>query len=218
MSYMSKRTHKRQTAIVTLSDQNHAELEALKKQREEALAMYQEQANDLRKEILERENELALLNMEIAELREFKSLQQQQLGRIAELEREGSSMRCLHSESLQALKVHFLSEKERYERQVKHRVQALTLAANREASRCLHTHTREVSEENQRLRSELLVLISRAQALRARQEQLQAQRQALLMEREYVRELQRLRAAPLQYHLQTQGGATTPEAKDTHRH
>ncbi|XP_046899902.1 uncharacterized protein ccdc166 isoform X2 [Hypomesus transpacificus] len=142
----------------------------------------------------------------------------QQLGRIAELEREGSSMRCLHSKSLQALKVHFLSEKERYERQVKHRVQALTLAANREALLCLHTHTREVSEENQRLRSELLVLIRRAQALRARQEQLQAQRQALLMEREYVRELQRLRAALLQYHLQTQGGANTPEDKDTHRH
>ncbi|CAB1351369.1 unnamed protein product [Coregonus sp. 'balchen'] len=69
---MESRTQKRQSAIVTLSDQNHQELEALKRQREETLNKYQEQANELKKEILEKENELALLNIEIAELREFK--------------------------------------------------------------------------------------------------------------------------------------------------
>ncbi|XP_070291059.1 coiled-coil domain-containing protein 166 isoform X2 [Salvelinus sp. IW2-2015] len=159
MSYMSKRTQKRQSAIVTLSDQNHQALEALKRQREETLDKYQEQANELKKEILEKENELALLNIEIAELREFKSLQQQQLGRIAELEREVTSMHCRHSESLQALKAGFLSEKERYEAQAKQKIQALALAANREASRCLLSHTRAVSLENQHLREELQQLI-----------------------------------------------------------
>ncbi|XP_070977399.1 coiled-coil domain-containing protein 166 [Oncorhynchus clarkii lewisi] len=196
ISYMSKRTQKRQSAIVTLSDQNHQALEALKRQREENLDKYQEQANDLKKEILEKENELALLNIEIAELREFKSLQQQQLGRIAELEREVTSMHCRHSESLQALKAGFLNEKERYEAQAKQKIQALALAANREASRCLLSHTRAVSLENQHLREELQQLIQRAHSLRGLQDQLQAQRQQLLLEREYVRELRRLRATP----------------------
>ncbi|XP_042154115.1 coiled-coil domain-containing protein 166 isoform X3 [Oncorhynchus tshawytscha] len=196
MSYMSKRTQKRQSAIVTLSDQNHQAQENLKRQREENLDKYQEQANELKKEILEKENELALLNIEIAELREFKSLQQQQLGRIAELEREVTSMHCRHSESLQALKAGFLSEKERYEAQAKQKIQALALAANREASRCLLSHTRAVSLENQHLREELQQLIQRAHSLRGLQDQLQAQRQQLLLEREYVRELRRLRATP----------------------
>ncbi|XP_012987409.1 coiled-coil domain-containing protein 121 isoform X2 [Esox lucius] len=196
MSYMSKWTQKRQSAIITLSDQNHQELEALKKQREESLGKYQKQANELKKEILEKENELALLNIEIAELREFKSLQQQQLGRIAELEKEVISMHCRHSESLQALKAGFLSEKERYEAQANDTVQALTLAANREASRCLLAHTREVSSENQHLREELQQLIQRAHSLRDHQDQLQVQRQKLLLERDYVRELRCLRATP----------------------
>lgn len=45
MSYMSKRTQRRQKAIVTLSDQNHQELENLREQREELLAKYDEQAS-----------------------------------------------------------------------------------------------------------------------------------------------------------------------------
>ncbi|XP_035639894.1 coiled-coil domain-containing protein 166 isoform X1 [Oncorhynchus keta] len=214
MSYMSKRTQKRQSAIVTLSDQNHQAQENLKRQREENLDKYQEQANELKKEILEKENELALLNIEIAELREFKSLQQQQLGRIAELEREVTSMHCRHSESLQALKAGFLSEKERYEAQAKQKIQALALAANREASRCLMSHTRAVSLENQHLREELQQLIQRAHSLRGLQDQLQAQRQQLLLEREYVRELRRLRATP---GPTPQGSHTRPLGVDSGR-
>ncbi|KAM6949290.1 coiled-coil domain-containing protein 166 [Aplochiton taeniatus] len=218
MSYMSKRTQKRQTVIITLSDQNHQELEALKKQREETMAKYQDKANELKKEILEKENELALLNIEIAELREFKTLQQQQLTRIAELEKEVTSMHCGHSESLQGLKASFLSEKERYTGQAKYRVQSLALAANREASRCLATHTRGVSEENQRLRSELQQLIQKAGSLRTHQEKLQARRQQLLLEKEYVSELCRLRLrGGAQYHPETPGGSVEHEVpkKDT---
>ncbi|KAJ8007831.1 hypothetical protein DPEC_G00098280 [Dallia pectoralis] len=196
MAYLSKRTQKRQSAIITLSEQNRQEMDALKRQKEESSEKYQKQVNETKKEILEKENELALLKIEVADLRELKCLQQQQLGRIAELEKEVTSMTCRHSESLQALKAGFLKEKERYETQAKDKVQALALAANKEASRCLLLHTREVSSENQRLREELQNLIQRAHSLRDHQDQLQAQRQKLLLERDYVRELRSLRATP----------------------
>ncbi len=41
MTYMEKKTSKRQTAIVTLSDQNQKEIEDIKKQKEEMLADYE---------------------------------------------------------------------------------------------------------------------------------------------------------------------------------
>ncbi|KAL0969939.1 hypothetical protein UPYG_G00234840 [Umbra pygmaea] len=196
MSYMSKHTQKRQNAIITLSDQNQQELEALKRQREESLEKYQEQANELKKEILEKEKELALLNIEIAELGEFKKLQQQQLGRIAELEREVSSMHGRHCESLQALKSGFLREKERHETQANNKVQGLALIANREATSCLLSYTKEVSLENQRLREELKQLIQRAHSLRGLQNHLQAQRQQLLLEEKNVMKLRHLQGTP----------------------
>ncbi|KAL2079474.1 hypothetical protein ACEWY4_025218 [Coilia grayii] len=208
MSYMSKRTQKRQKAIVTLSDQNHQQLESLREQREELLAKYEEQACELKQKILEKENELALLNLEIAELREFKSLQQQQLSCIAELEKEVVSMRCHHSEALQALKSDFLAEKERYQTQAQKEVNDLAMAANKEASKCLLSHTQEVAQENRHLRGELQQLIQRAHALQRHQGHLRAQQRQLLLEKEYVQELRRLRAVP---HSpgRPQGGDTT---------
>ncbi|XP_062372592.1 basal body-orientation factor 1-like isoform X3 [Sardina pilchardus] len=202
------RTQKRQRAIVTLSDQNHQQLEGLREQREELLGKYEEQASELKQNILEKENELALLNIEIAELREFKSLQQQQLSCIAELEKEVVTMRCRHSESLQALKSDFLREKERYQAQAQREVNSLALAANKEASECLLSHTQEVAMENRDLRAELQELIQRADALRTHQDQLQAQQRQLLLEKEYVHELRRLRAAP-HSHSTPQGGAAS---------
>ncbi|KAG5260881.1 hypothetical protein AALO_G00297590 [Alosa alosa] len=208
MSYMSKRTQKRQKAIVTLSDQNHQQLESLREQRDELFRKYEEQASELKQKILEKENELALLNIEIAELREFKSLQQQQLGCIAELEKEVVAMRCRHSESLQALKSDFLREKERYQAQAQQEVSNLALAANKEASECLLSHTQEVAMENRDLRAQLQELIQRADALHTHQDQLQAQQHQLLLEKEYVHELRRLRAAP-HSHFTPQGGAAS---------
>ncbi|XP_076849609.1 coiled-coil domain-containing protein 166-like [Brachyhypopomus gauderio] len=188
-SYMSEQTQKHQSTIAALSDQSQQELQELGRQREETVQKYEEQASGLKMMILEKKNDLALLNLEIAELREFKVAMEDQLGRIADLEQEVSAMRCRHSDALQALKSDFLMEKERYEAQAKHKVQELTLSANREASRCLLTHVQDVTQENQRLREELQQLIQRANALRSHQMALQTQHRQLLLEREHKRAL-----------------------------
>ncbi|KAB5579160.1 hypothetical protein PHYPO_G00191930 [Pangasianodon hypophthalmus] len=198
MSYMSKWTQKRQNAIVTLCDQRQQKLEELSKQREQMVEKHEERVNGLKKEILEKENELALLNVELAELGDVKSLQQQQLDRIAELEQEVVSARYRHSETLHDLKANSLTERERYKAEAKHTVQELTLKANEEASICLLSYMRHVSEENNRLCEELQQLIQRARALRSHQQLLQTQRRQLLLEKEYVQELQHLRISTTQ--------------------
>ena len=42
MSYMSKKAHKRQTTIVTLSDQNQQEIQMIKEQKEHMLEDYED--------------------------------------------------------------------------------------------------------------------------------------------------------------------------------
>ncbi|MBN3307165.1 CC166 protein, partial [Amia calva] len=198
MSYMSKKTQKRENAIVTLSDQNNTELKKLRTQKEELLEKHREQTSELKRQILQKEKELSVVNLEIADLWEYKTLQQQQLSRIQELEREVLAMRVRHTESLQTLKASFLEDKLQYEDQARQRLQALTVAANKEASRCLLTHTQGVAQENRQLRAELLQLVQRAGSLRRQQGALQEQRQQLLRERQYAEELRRLRRPALE--------------------
>ncbi|XP_062849402.1 coiled-coil domain-containing protein 166 isoform X2 [Trichomycterus rosablanca] len=197
LSYISERMQKHQRAIVTVNEQSQQELEELRRQREETLETYEKEGNGLKREILEKEKELALLNLELAELKEFK----QQLGHIAELEKEVVAARCRHSESMVALKAGLLKEMERHQVQADNKVQEFALAAKKEASSCLLSHTQKMSEENQHLREELLHLIQRAHAQRSHQQQLQEQHRQLLLETEYVQKLQYLPPSTAQKNL-----------------
>ncbi|KAM9500088.1 coiled-coil domain-containing protein 166 isoform 1-T1 [Clarias gariepinus] len=195
VSYMSKQAQKREDALAVLSKQREQKLGELSKEREEMVEKHKEQVTELNKEILEKGAELEQLNFEIAEHENVQRLQQQQLGSIAELEQELASARCRHSETLQALKASSLREKERYQVEAKHKVRELTFKVNKEVSVCLLSYLQQVSEENHRLHQELQQMIQRVRALRSRQELLETQRRQLLLEKEYARELQHLRAS-----------------------
>ncbi|KAL4660954.1 coiled-coil domain-containing protein 166 [Arapaima gigas] len=197
MDYMAKKIEKRQSATARLSQQNQEELQRLSEEGEAMLEKYTEQANEIKREILEKEKELAMLNADIAELTEFKNLQQEQLGRVAKLQDEATAMHCSHSQCLQALKASYLSEKEKYEAQAKQKLHALTLAVSREATGCLMSHAQQVTQENQQLRQELRRLIRRAQALRSQHDRLQEQRRQLLLDKEYADKLYMRRTDPL---------------------
>jgi hypothetical protein len=45
MAYMARKTQKRQSAIVSLSDNNHEELSKIQKQKEEMIAYYEQRKN-----------------------------------------------------------------------------------------------------------------------------------------------------------------------------
>ncbi|XP_048039840.1 tropomyosin-2 isoform X2 [Megalobrama amblycephala] len=131
ISYLSKKAEKRQNAIVTLSDQSHQELEELQRQRQIMQDKHQEKTNEFQREILQTENQLAKLNIEIADLKEVKTLQQQHSCRIAELERELTAFQCHNSETLVALKADFIRKKKSQEQEAENTMQALTISANK---------------------------------------------------------------------------------------
>lgn len=72
MSYMEKKTHKRQTTIVTLSDQNTKEIQDIREQKEKMLAGYEEKKAKLRAIMLEKEAALAKTKSELDDLAEYK--------------------------------------------------------------------------------------------------------------------------------------------------
>ncbi|KAK2860273.1 hypothetical protein Q7C36_004439 [Tachysurus vachellii] len=192
-TYMSKLMQKRHNESVALSDLRQQKLEELNKMREEMVEKHNEQVNALKKKILEKENELGQLKLESAELGDIKSLRQQQLDRIAELEQEVVSEHCRYSEILNALKANSFRKKEQHKAASKVTVREFALKATREASVSLLSHMQQESEENLRLDEELQQLKQRAQILCRHHHLLQKQRRQLLMEKKFGQELQCLR-------------------------
>ncbi|XP_027034227.2 coiled-coil domain-containing protein 121 [Tachysurus fulvidraco] len=197
-TYMSKLMQKRHNESVALSDLRQQKLEELNKRREEMVEKHSEQVNALKNKILEKENELAQLKLESAELGDMKSLRQQQLDRIAELEQEVVSEHCHYSELLNAQKANSFREKERHKAASKVTVREFALKATKEASVSLLSHMQQESEESHRLHEELQQLIQRAQTLRCHHQLLQKQRRQLLMEKKFGQELQCLRISKAQ--------------------
>ncbi|XP_067257236.1 coiled-coil domain-containing protein 166 [Chanodichthys erythropterus] len=189
ISYLSKKAEKRQNAIVTLSDQSHRELEELQRQRQIMQDKHQEKTNELQREILQTENQLAKLNIEIADLKEVKTLQQQHLCRIAQLERELTALQSHNSETLVALKADFIRKKKSQEQEAENTMQALTITANKEASHYIKSYSNEMFQQNKSLREELNKLYLRYQALSRQQGALQSHQRQLLLEQEYVQML-----------------------------
>ncbi|XP_002738993.1 coiled-coil domain-containing protein 166-like [Saccoglossus kowalevskii] len=193
MSYMSKKTHKRQTTIITLTDQNQKEIEDINKQKEEMLKEYEEKKQALRNILLEKEAELAKTKKELDDLEEFKRLQADQVQRIKDLEKEVMKMRGKHTDTIQKLKTQFLSEKRNYQQDSESKVNELAKQANREALHCLNEHTSRIKDENRELRRELLKLIQTTRALHEHKQELEDQRKQLMREQQYGNDLKTLK-------------------------
>ncbi|XP_056124667.1 BICD family-like cargo adapter 1 [Rhinichthys klamathensis goyatoka] len=211
ISYLSKKAEKRQNAIVTQSDQSHQELEELQRQRQNMQDKHEEKKNELQREILQTENQLAKLNIEIADLKEVKTLQQQQLCCITELERELTSLQCHHSKTLVALKADFNRKMKSQEQQAEYQVQALTISANKEVSHSMMSFTNVVYQENKSLCEELKNLVHRDEALSSQLVALQNHQRQLLLEREYVQKLRTQR-------ISSCSKSTTPAAANNKEH
>ncbi|XP_077980396.1 coiled-coil domain-containing protein 166-like [Glandiceps talaboti] len=193
MSYMSKKTHKRQTTIITLTDQNQKEIEDINKQREEMLKSYEAKKQALRSVLLEKESELAKTRKELDDLEEYKRLQADQVQRIRDLEKEVMRMRGKHTDTIQKLKTQFLTEKREYQHESESKVNELARQANREALHCLNAHTSKIKSENRELRRELMKLIQTTRALHEHKEELEEQRRQLLREQQYGNDLKKLK-------------------------
>jgi len=195
MSYMEKKTTKRQTTIVSLSDHNQKEIQDIQDQKANMLEEYSMKKEALRAILMEKEHMLTKTKDELKDLQEFKDLQKDQLTHIKELERKVMTMRGKHSDDIQQLKTKFLNEKREYQHDSDNKISALAKQANKEAVLCLGEHTQRIKAENRRLRHELLMLIRKTRALHEHKRQLEEQKTQLLTEQQYAADLKRLRTA-----------------------
>ncbi|GFN81974.1 coiled-coil domain-containing protein 166 [Plakobranchus ocellatus] len=195
MSYMEKKTSKRQTTIITLSDHNKQEIRNIQLQRQNMEEEFDEKKKSLENLLLEKQHLLEKTNQELGDLQEYKDLQTDQLNKIRELERQVMQMRAHHTERIQQMKSDFLREKKDYQHDSDFRIQSLEKKANKEAVQCLTEHTNKIKLENRALRQELLNLIKTTRALNEHQRLLLEQKRQLLREQNYANDLKMLREA-----------------------
>ncbi|KAJ7338292.1 hypothetical protein JRQ81_011066 [Phrynocephalus forsythii] len=193
LSYLTRRTLRCQNAIISLNDQNRADLAEVRSQKEELISHYTEKEKEVRHELMEMEAKLSLMNKEIEALQPWQELQVLQLARIRELEKELLVMRVQHTEQMHKMKSEFLQLTAEYEMASQQKVQSLAKLAEKEAVRSLIQHTKQVKADNWRLRHKLLDLIKQAQVLKAFLFQLQEQQKQRLQEHQYKQDLARMR-------------------------
>ena len=193
MSYMAKKTHKRQTTIISLSDQNQKELEKINRQKQIMLTDYEEKKNALKNELLEKENMLAKATREFGELTEYQELREDQLKKIKQLERQILKMRGEHSDLIQQLKADFLQEKAQYTIDSEEKIKQLAQEANKKAVKCLAEHADNIKQENRALRAELMQLIKRSRVLVEHKKELEEQKKELVREQQYSEDIRKLR-------------------------
>ncbi|KAK7004047.1 basal body-orientation factor 1 [Biomphalaria glabrata] len=195
MSYMEKKTSKRQTTIITLSDHNREEIKNIQIQKRKMEEDFDKKKKALENILLEKQHLLEKTHQELNDLQEYKDLQSDQQNKIKELEQEVMKLRTHHTQCVQKMKSDFLKEKKEYLQDSETRVQSLEKKANQEALQCLTEHTSKIKVENRQLRQELLQLINTSRALNEHKAMLEEQKRQLLREQSYANDLKKLREA-----------------------
>ncbi|XP_033752539.1 coiled-coil domain-containing protein 166-like [Pecten maximus] len=216
MSYMEKKTSKRQTTIITLSDHNKQQIRNILLEKEIMEKEFDERKQALEILLLEKHNSLKKTKDELADLTPLKTLQTEQLNKIKELEKEVMQMRTKHSETIQSLKSTFLRDKREFQSDSENRIATLQKKANKEAIQCLTEHTNAIKLENRNLRRELLELIKTTRAYQEHKRELEEQRKQLLREQQYAEDLKKLRNTRQHKVLKTFGLVTEGEPEEEH--
>nr|XP_008121471.2 PREDICTED: coiled-coil domain-containing protein 166-like [Anolis carolinensis] len=191
---MTRRNLRCQNAIISLNDQNRWDMAQIRKEKAVLVARYTVTEREVREELLRLEMRLSLLCKDLEALRPWQELQQEQLARIRELEKELLAMKVHHAEQMHRLKSRYLQLVAEYEMEARQKVQTMAKLAEKEAVRCLILYVKQVKIDNQHLRHNLVALIKRVHDLKAFLAQLQGQRHMLLQEHLYRQELARRRS------------------------
>ncbi|KAM9315723.1 coiled-coil domain-containing protein 166-like [Gastrophryne carolinensis] len=187
--YMSKRSQKRQDAIISLNDHNSRELEDLRRQKAELEASFQAEEKKLRDQILQQEIELANVKKELKELEPMEKLQKEQTAIIKHLEDEVMASRGKHAAAMLMVKSTFLKQKAQCQQDSENQLSQMSQKAHEEARNALQDVSRRMKEENHTLRQELLQLIQQFRVLQNQQKKLKEQNQELQRELECQKEV-----------------------------
>jgi len=205
LTYVSKKSQKRQAAVISLSDRNTEKIQEIQTKKEEAINDYAKEREELSEVILKKEAELTNIRNELSDLHEYQVLQEEQEAEISALEKRMSEMRVKHNEAVQKLKGKFLEEKNSFQKEAEDELKVKSKEAKKDAQQCLHDHTIKIKFENRALRKELLELIQKTRALHNHKLELEEQRKILIREQEYAKDLQKRRQYRFDNMLESHG-------------
>jgi len=191
--YMKGEAERRQNHVITVNQRNQKEIETIEQECQQLnekfddrLAKYTEELNNKRLELEAAETELSSLD-------HIKVKENEALTAIAELDAALETTRTKHSTEIQQMKADFLNEKKNLSSQADSEILKLSKKATEVAQDCLNQHAERVQKENQKLRTELLALLSESDQLQTKKEQLEQQYIGFVRENEYLDDLEKMR-------------------------
>ncbi|XP_014784061.1 putative autophagy-related protein 11 [Octopus bimaculoides] len=192
MNYMGKKTELRQKTVVTLNDHNKELFRAIQEERKQIEEKYDGRKKDLETVLLAKRHVLHQTKKEMDALQESKFLQEEQLKRITELEKEIIEIRNHHALSVEELKEKYIDEKMKFRMEADEKIRVLTKEANEEARKHLVQYAEMIKNENRSLRRQLKSLIVSNRALLDHRQRLEEQHKTLAWKLQYAEDMKSL--------------------------
>ncbi|KAI6652620.1 Calponin homology domain-containing protein [Oopsacas minuta] len=189
ITFMSKKTIKRQSLIISLGDKNKHELAEIEKLRRVEENEFKAKKEKVQKRLKEKEDELFQVKQELSDLKRFQDLQIEQENEIKKLESNLEEMKFKHAKRTRDLKSKFLKDKENFSQEADLKVKDMAKEANTRAWKCLGNHVLDVREENELLRNQLTSLVLQSSNLQARKRKLEKQQMELLRREQLQQEM-----------------------------
>ncbi|KAM9573708.1 coiled-coil domain-containing protein 166 [Guaruba guarouba] len=210
LSYIKKHSQKCQDLIITLNDQNHADLSEVGMQKEKLISQYTEKEKDVRSDQMNMESKYSFLTMEVEDLKPFNdpSYRKEQIKKIKQLEKELLVTKIQHSDKMHKIKSRFLQAKDDCKMDFQQKIQVLTKRAEEAAIQSLIQHIKQVKAENWHLQQELLRLIQYSKILKETKVQLREQQEQLLRENQYIQDMAHARHSLHQHQVHNATGET----------
>lgn len=191
--YMKSEAERRRNDVLSVNQKNQKDIAQLDRECEVLTVNFNKQLTEMTNELESKKVKLAEAKEKLASLDHVTEKEKLALQQINDLEKNLEETRTKHSQEIQQMKADFLKEKRNFTEETDNDVLALSKRATEIATICLNQHAERVQKENQKLRTELLALLSESEQLQQRKQQLEQQYLSLTRENEYLDDLQNMR-------------------------
>lgn len=191
--YMKREAENRSNQIISVNQMNKHEIEMIGRECGELNERFSHRLEELKDDLEEKRKRLRGAEEELEGLEYIKLKEKDALSKIKQLETALEQTRTKHSTEIQQMKADFLNEKKSLSNQAESEILKLSKKATEVATTCLNQHAERIQIENQKLRTELLGLLSESDGLQERKQELEQQYLSFLRENEYLDDLQKMR-------------------------
>jgi hypothetical protein len=191
--YMKRESERRSNQIISVNEMNKHEIMMIGEECDELNEKFEQRLNELMSDLEAKKRKLAVAEQDLESLDYIKEKEQQAKEQIKQLETALETTRTKHSTEIQQMKADFLNEKKSLSNAAEGEITKLSKKATEVATNCLNQHAERIQVENQKLRTELLGLLSESDGLQDRKQELEQQYLSFCRENEYLEDLQKMR-------------------------